>query len=155
MYKRNQGQFFPLALLMGFAIGYLLLHPVYNLYLVIDESFGDRGGALWLIVSRLPNFLDSSIVFWVLFPIGLACLYIMALHLASRHEYLMIICFSLWLVANMANVRTYQKYYDPFILFSMGYVMVTLKTEGEKYYWVGPVLLLVGFIGTTIVRFFS
>jgi len=55
----------------------------------------------------------------------------------------------------MASAKTYQKYYEPFILFSMGYVMVTVKTEGEKYYWMGPTILLVGLIGITIVRFFS
>ena len=132
-----------------------MLYPVSNEYPVIDESLGERGGAWWLIISRLPNFLSSSIVFWCLFPIGLACLYIMARYLALRHEYLMIVCFSLWLVSNMVNVRTYQKYYEPFILFSVGYVMVTVKTEGEKHYWIGPVILLVVSIGITIVRFFS
>ena len=113
-----------------------------------------EGGALWLIVSKFPNFLSSSIIFWGLFPVGLVCLYIMMRYLASRHEYLMIISFALWLVTNMINSRTYQKYYEPFILFFMGYVFVTVKTKGDIKCWIGPVILLLGLIGVAVTRFF-
>jgi hypothetical protein len=153
IYKRNQG-LLPLFLMLGLGIGYLLLHPVSNEYPVIDGSLNYRGGALWLAASRLPNFLSSAMVFWILFPIGLACLYVMARYLASRHEYLMLICFALWLAANMINKDTYQKYYEPFLLFFMGYVMVTIEADREKYAWIGPVILLAGFIGIAVMRFF-
>jgi hypothetical protein len=154
IFKKNQVQPFHLALLSGCAIAYLLLHPVSNQYPVIDPSLGDRGGALWLIASHLPNFLSSSIVFWILFPMGLSCLFMMVRYLASRREYLLILCFILWLIANMSNIRTYQKYYEPFLVFWMGYVLVSVKTEGEKYAWVGPVVLIVGFAGIAITRYF-
>lgn len=153
MFKQNQ-QLFPLVLLLGFSSGYLLLHSVSNEYPVIDQSLGDRGGALWLLAARLPNFLSTSVVFWVLFPLGLVCLYTMVRYLISRHEYLMIGYFLLWLAANMTNFKTYQKYYEPFLLFFMGYAMVTIKTNGDKYDWIGPVILLVGFISITTMRFF-
>ena len=78
----------------------------------------------------------------------------MARYLASRREYLIMICFSLWLMANITNKDTYQKYYEPFLLFFMGYVMVTIETKREKYPWIGPAILLAGFIGVAITRFF-
>ena len=140
---------------MSVVIGYLLLHPVSNEYPVVSGSIFYRGGALWLIASRLPNFLSSAIVFWVLFPIGLACLYVMARYLASRDEYLMMIVFALWLAANITNKDTYQKYYEPLLLFFMGYVMVSIKTDREKVGWIGTVILLMGFIGIAILRFFA
>jgi len=36
----------------------------------------------------------------------------------------------------------------------MGYVMVTIETKREKYPWIGPAILLAGFIGVAITRFF-
>jgi hypothetical protein len=153
LYKQDS-RLLPFVVLMGFAIGYLLLHPVSNQYPVVDGSIFYRGGALWLIASRLPNFLSSAIVFWFLFPMGLGCLYLMARYLASRREYLMMICFTLWLAANVTNKDTYQKYYEPFLLLLLGYVVATIKIDREKVAWIGPLILLAGFVGIAITRFF-
>jgi hypothetical protein len=153
LYKRNRG-LLPLMVTTSFAVGYLLLHPVSNEYPVVDGSIFYRGGALWLIASRLPNFLSSAVVFWILFPIGLASLYLMARYLISRQEYLVMICFLLWLAANITNKDTYQKYYEPLILFFMGYVMVTIDADRERRQWIGPLILLVGFVGIAVTRFF-
>jgi hypothetical protein len=153
LYQRNPG-WLPLLLTTGLAVGYLLLHPVSNEYPVADGSIFYRGGALWLIASRLPNLLSSAIVFWVLFPLGLACLYLMARDLFSRDEYFVVICLGLWLAANITNKDTYQKYYEPFLLFFMGYVLVKIDTQGQKAEWIGPLILLAGFMGIAVTRFF-
>lgn len=153
IYRHNQG-LFPIILSMAIAVAYLLLHPVSNAYPVADGSIFYRGGALWLIASRLPNIFSSALLFWILFPLGLACLVVMARYLASRQEYLVMICLALWLAANMTNKDTYQKYYEPFLLFFIGYVVVTIKLEREKYAWIGPLILLAGFMGVAATRFF-
>jgi hypothetical protein len=154
LYRRKPG-LLPFIVLMIFAAGYLLLHPVSNEYPLVDGSIFYRGGALWLIASRLPNFIGSALLFWVLFPLGLAFLYLMARYLASRREHLIMICFALWLTANITNKDTYQKYYEPLLFFFMGYVLVTIETKGEKYAWIGPMLLMAGFMGIAVTRFFG
>lgn len=154
IYKETQSKYLHLALLVGFGIAGLLFHPVSNEYPVLDRSLGDRGGSLWLIASRLPNFLSSSIVYWLLFPIGLVFLYIMAQYLVKKQNFLIIICFSLWLLTSVINTSTYQKYYEPFILFSIGYALIPVDMDEKWFYWIGPAVLLIGFIGIALVRFF-
>lgn len=154
IYKETQPKFLHICLLVIFGITALLLRPVSNEYPVLDRYLGDRGGSLWLVVSHLPNLLSSSIVFWILFPVGLVFLFVMARHLISKQNFLIIICFSLWLMANIINANTYQKYYEPFILFSIGYTLIPVDTEEKWHYWIGPVVLLTGFIGVALVRFF-
>jgi hypothetical protein len=135
-------------LLISFGVGILLLHPVSNEY---DVSI--RGGALWLVASHLPNIFSTSTVFWILFPLGLIILFFLFQYLVSRQEYLMIICFSLWLAANIINSRTYQKYYEPFTFFFIGYtLMPVIKSNWLK--WIGPFGLAAGLILIMILRFF-
>jgi hypothetical protein len=149
VYKRNVGKLrFPI-LLTALSAGYLLLHPVSNQY----QGIGTRGGALWLAASHLPNLFNSSLLYWVLFPIGTVCLYMMIQELALNHNYVMVICFSLWFLTSLVNARTYQKFYEPFILFFLGYTMIPLRSE-RWFYWVGPAILLAGFIAVTFIRFF-
>ncbi len=78
----------------------------------------------------------------------------MARYLVSRNEYLLMIVLTFWMAANVTNKDTYQKYYEPFLLFFMGYVMVAVETKGEKYSWIGPVILAAGYVGIAIMRFF-
>ena len=111
------------------AVGYLLLHPVSNRYPLTDTSITDRGGALWLAASYLPSFLGSGALFWLLFPLGLLCLQTLMLPLISRQDHSIPIALAWWAAASMANSRTYQKYYEPFILFIIGYCLVA---EREK-----------------------
>ena len=151
LYRQNRGKAIYIITLVVLSIGYLLLHPVSNEYYG-TEYHETRGGALWLVAMYLPTLFSSSIVYWVLFPIGLLYLYVITQHLALKQDYLMIICFSLWLIANMASTRTYQKYYEPFLLFLLGYSTVILNTE-RWYYWGGPIILLVGFVGIALLRF--
>ncbi|NQT24469.1 hypothetical protein HQ585_03870 [candidate division KSB1 bacterium] len=138
------------TILIGSGIGYLLIHPVSNAY---SADRGERGGALWLIASYLPNVLSTSVVFFIFFPIGIVCVYWMGRYLLARQDYLMIVCFVFWLLANLANYKIFQKYYEPFILISIGYVLTTVPTEGKWYYWIGPGILLAGMIGVNILRF--
>ena len=41
-----------------------------------------------------------------------------------------------------------------FILFSLGYVFVSVKTDPDVRGWIGPGILMAGFIGVAILRFY-
>jgi hypothetical protein len=131
------------------AIGALCLiaHPVSNEYYI-----SERGGALWRATTYLPNLLSSSIVYWVLFPIGLIYVYIMMSYLVRQKNYVMPVSFCLWTAANMISRRTYQRYYEPFVLFFIGYTLVQLKVK-HWYDWIGPTILLIGFVGMGFLYF--
>jgi len=133
------------------AIGalYLTIHPVSNEYYIEP-----RGGALWRVTTYLPNLLSSSIVYWVLFPIGLIYLYIILRHLVRQKNQVMAASFCLWTAANMISRKTYQRYYEPFLLFFIGYTLVPLKVK-HWYDWIGPTILLVGFVGMGFLYFVS
>lgn len=134
--------------LIVMGLGYLLLHPISNEYDRIT-----RGGSLWLASTHLPTILSSSVVFWILFPLGLVYLHLMLRTLVRRKEYLIIMCFFLWLMANMSSHKTMQKYYEPFTLFFIGYTVAPLRTE-RFVDWIGPILLIMGLLGVAILRFY-
>ncbi len=145
--RQTRVGFLPVVVVAAIACAVLLVHPVSNEYPLADVSHGDRGGALWLIVSKLPMFLSSSVVFWGLLPVGAVCLYGMARFLIARGEHLMVVSFPLWLAANACNSMTYQKYYEPFLLFLIAYVVLPVKTDRRARDGIGPGLLLLGFLG--------
>jgi hypothetical protein len=148
LYKGGTGKVFAIVVPVVVAIVYLALHPVSGVY---DKT--TRGGALWLVASALPELFSSSIVYWVLFPIGLFCTILMIRYLALRRDYVMSVCFVLWMMANMVNNQTIQKYYEPLILFFLGHAMVSLRS-GKWYSWIGPCVLLAVLAAVDLVRFF-
>jgi hypothetical protein len=125
----------------------LLIHPVsggYHKY---------RGGGLWRIAALVPEWFSCSILFWILFPIGVwvACAYAVRLH--RRGDRVMLLSFALWLVANMVTTRTWQKYYDPFLLFFMGRALNS-SSGIRKGDWIGPMVLVLLFILFSLFRFY-
>jgi len=126
----------------------LMVHPVSNIY---DRSM--RGGPLWLLASHLPTVFSCSIVFWGLFPLGLAFLYLMTRYLWARGDRVVVVGYFLWLLFSLINIRTYQKYYEPFTIFYMGYALMPIKVE-KSYHWILPSVLLLGLMGIGFQRFF-
>ena len=137
------------TILVAISIIYLLVHPVSNEYM--DKN--RRGGSLWLVVSKLPMVFSSSVMFWFLFPVGLIGLYLMMQHLVYQGNYLLLISFPLFLIVCMMSQRTYQRYYEPFLLFFIGYSVATMNDE-QLYDWLGPSVLLVGFLGVALIQFY-
>jgi hypothetical protein len=149
LYRQNQDRRKTIYVvgLVIFGISYLLLHPVSNEYNIIT-----RGGALWLLATYLPTLFSSSVIFSFLFPVGLIWLYITMQYLLSKRDYLMVFSFPLWLAANVANPRTYQRYYELFLLFFIGYSLVALKPERWKE-WAGLILLPLFLAGMTMYKY--
>lgn len=151
LHNRRAARIYPILILIAVAAGYIFLCPVSNAY---SAELGERGGALWLAASLLPNILSGSVLFLVLFPVGIVFLYILGRYLIARQDILIILCFLLWFLANMTNHKTFQKYYDPFILFAMGYTLCTLRIKEKWTDWIGPAVLLAGFAGVSVFRFY-
>ena len=132
-----------------FTVICFLIHPVSNEYTELI-----RGGALWLVVSRLPTVFSTSIVLWFLFPLGLVYSYILLKDSVSRDDYVLVLFYLFCLLSSIINSRTYQKYYEPFLLFLLGDFVLRFSGQRKWIYWVGPTFLLVGFLVITYDRFF-
>ena len=138
---------FRAAVPLAASVLFLLIHPVNGVY----HKY--RGGGLWRIAAFVPEWFSSSILFWILFPIGVwvGCAY--AIRLNRRGDRIMMLSFALWLAANMVTTRTWQKYYDPFLLFSMGRALDS--SDGtRKADWIGPMVLVLLFILISLFRFY-
>jgi len=109
------------------------------------------GGAVWQLAAHTPALGELSLSFWILVPIGAAVLVTIA-STGERGAYLSL-AVVLWLVANLASARAYQKYYDPMVLFVLG--MSVHQLRGHRYAWIGPVLLSLGLGAVSISRFYG
>jgi len=141
-----------LAGVLGLCAVYLLLFPVSNAYYGTDLKW-QRGGVLWRVAAALPNVGGTALVYWLWFPLGVFSLCIACRHLVRNGEALLVVCFLFWIVANMANFRTYQKYYEPFVLFFLGYLLCTLPFD-RWYRRLGPGALVVLLLAVSVLRTF-
>lgn len=153
LYKQKREKTIYVVSLVALGVVCLLIHPLTTEYGPNEVGNWERGGSLFLIAPHIPTLFSSSIIYWFLFPLGIIWLYMTIRNLLSGRDYLMAICFPLWLSANMASARTYQRYYEPFLIFFIAYSLTTMK--GERWYdWIGPSILAVGFVGIALFRFF-
>ncbi len=109
------------------------------------------GGAIWQIAARSPELLGVPLSFWVLFPLGAGVL--AAIGSSSRQGAFVLLVVGLWLLANLASARAYQKYYDPMSLFILGMAVQPLK--GLRLAWLGPATLSAGLGAVTLTRFYG
>jgi len=145
IYKENRPNPLILAGVAALALIYLLVFPV--------GAQGRLDGSVWKFAELLPNIGGVSILFWVIFPLGMV-LYALTVIDGLRHKDLLLpVAAALWLVANLASAIGYQKYFEPFWLF---YIAVSIKriTDEKRYYWILPVLLILAFIAFDIGRFY-
>ncbi len=125
----------------------LFIHPVVS---AIEQGTGD--GFLWKASVLFPSLNKSSVVFWVLFPLGLCYIYAIFLNRRSNSDYFILIVMVLWLIVNSLSALTWHKYYEPFFLFFICYSIRNLDNE-PKYYWIGPIVLIFFFLGVDIHRY--
>jgi len=128
------------VLLMIGGCVFLWLHPMTG-----GVISGDQGGALWTAAQRFPALHSSSLLYWGLFPLGIAWLYLMFRH----QDIVFISVFVFWLAANLVSDSVYQKYYEPFLLFYLGWFLVKAR---QRYDWVGTAVLAVGLLGLSLYR---
>lgn len=151
-FREGDGKIRHIILILSLSVVFLLIYPV-----SYSRDLYRWGGALWTFSRFMPNFFSTSIAFWVLFPLGSLFVYVVVLSRKSNKDYFIIVCAILWLVANMSSRLVFQRYYDPFLLFFIGYSLRQRQSE-PWYYWIGPTVLLSGFIGVDLFykfEFFS
>ena len=113
-----------------------------------------HGGPLWVIASKFPTLLGTGILFWVLLPAGVYALVVLGRQLIRDGRWTVLAAFLLWLAATAINLRSYQKYYEPFLLLFLAMVLTAPATPRWRYAWLGPGLLLAGFLAVDLKRFF-
>ena len=109
------------------------------------------GGAVWQLAARTPLLLEVNLSFWILVPIGAAVL--TAIGSSGKRGMLLSVAVALWLIANLASARAYQKYYDPMALFVLA--MSIQGLTGWRRAWAGPALLSLGLGVVSIARFYG
>jgi hypothetical protein len=137
----------PLAVIVLISVMTLIFSPVSNWY----DNF-ERGGWIWLVVSKLPMVGGTSIVFWALFPLGLIVLGLLMRYLFEKREWAMAVMLPLWFASSVVNTKIYQKYYEPWLLFVLGYVIISLRRE-RWFAWAIPSVMVLGFLVVDYFRF--
>jgi hypothetical protein len=122
-------------------------------YKLSPESIeGTWGGTLWRISMKTPELLSVSLPFWIFFPIGLIIIYIIVRKEIIKKYFFISIILILWIIANLPNKLVFERYYQPFILFILGYSFLDSKNK-PLFYWYGPLILLGLFLGVDIIRY--
>jgi hypothetical protein len=109
----------PLTQLLGAAVvvgvALLLISPLE--YVPVRPDAPGDAGYLWRVSDRFPTALGSSLVFWVLVPLGAAA----AALLARRAGWAALpsVYLGAFLLAALPVNLVYQKYFDPFMLLAV------------------------------------
>lgn len=110
------------------------------------------GGSLWRVAGTLPDLAGTTALFWALVPLGLLWVAAVAADGWRRDDPLPTLALNLFLVANMASARAYQKYYEPFLLLLLGWV-VARSPRGRDAAWLLPGLLALAWLAVAVQRF--
>jgi hypothetical protein len=135
----------PIALAVGAGILVLAISPLEYRPIVPGEA-GDAG-YLWKISDRAPVVLGSSLVFWLLVPLGCAA----SLLLVRRAGFgsLPAVYLAAFLIAALPVRLVYEKYFDPFMLLALALLArpPDLRTGWD---YTGVALLCVAFVAYAI-----
>lgn len=110
------------------------------------------GGSLWRAAGVLPDLGGSAALFWPLVPLGLLWVGAIAWMDRGRRDPLPTAALLLFLVANMASARAYQKYYEPFLLVLLGWA-VARSPAISRWAWLGPAALAAAWLVVAWLRF--
>ncbi|RME25725.1 MAG: hypothetical protein D6798_08265 [Deltaproteobacteria bacterium] len=110
------------------------------------------GGSLWRLCQRFPDVAGTTLPFWFLVPAGIAAASAVLADGRRRRDPLPALALACFLAANMASARAYQKYYEPFLLIVLAWV-VARADRAPRWWWVGPALLALAWTAVAIARF--
>ncbi|MBD0280969.1 MAG: hypothetical protein ICV69_02060 [Thermoleophilaceae bacterium] len=105
-------------LAIAVAVGILLLAVSPLAYQPIVPGQAGDAGYLWKISARAPVALGSSLVFWLLVPLG--CVAALLLVRRAGFGSLPAVYLAAFLIAALPVRLVYQKYFDPFVLLALG-----------------------------------
>jgi hypothetical protein len=108
-----------LAHLLGLAaavsIVLLLVSPLE--FVPIEPGRAGDAGWLWRVSDRLPTVLGSSLLFWLLVPLGTVAAVVLAWR--AGWAALPSVVLAAFLIAALPVALVYQKYFDPFMLLAV------------------------------------
>ncbi len=110
------------------------------------------GGSLWRISQRFPDLLGTTAPFWLLLPLGVVALAAVLHQGWRRRDLLPGATLVLFMVANIASARAYQKYYEPLLLLVLGWV-IARAAPAPRWWWTGPALLALAWAAVATARF--
>ena len=104
-----------ISLAVGAGVLLLVISPL--LYQPITPQQAGDAGYLWQLSDRLPELFGSSLLFWLLVPLGSVVLYLLVGRAGIWSlPAVYLVCF---LLAALPVRLVYQKYFDPFVLLAL------------------------------------
>jgi hypothetical protein len=129
------------ALAVGTGILLLAISPL--VYEPIVPGQAGDAGYLWKISDWLPVVFGSSLVFWLLVPLG--CLAALVLVRRAGLESLPAVYLAAFLLAALPVRLVYQKYFDPFALLALA-LLARPPDLRTRWDYVGVVVLCAAFV---------
>jgi hypothetical protein len=107
----------PPVLLAAAAVGVVLLLVSPLEYMPVQPDSPGDAGYLWRVSDWFPTVLGSSLVFWLLVPLGAVAGLVVARRAGATS--LPSVYLGAFLVATLPVNLVYQKYFDPFMLLAV------------------------------------
>jgi hypothetical protein len=108
----------------------------------VKPRAGDAG-YLWQASDHFPVVGSSSLLFWLLVPLGCLALYLLVRRAGALS--LPALFLGSFLVAALPIRLVYQKYFDPFVLLALALLVRPEDLRGRFQYG-GLIALAVGFV---------
>jgi hypothetical protein len=125
------------------AAGAALLAILPLLYEPITPGQAGDAGYLWRLSDRLPELFGSSLLFWVLVPLGCVVVYLLVARAGIWS--LPAVYLACFLLAALPVRLVYQKYFDPFALLALA-LFARPPDLSTRWDYAGMVLLGAGFV---------
>jgi hypothetical protein len=119
----------------------LLISPLE--YRPIEPGVAGDAGYLWKLSDQLPLLASSSLLFWVLVPVGVFAFWRLARRAGLGS--LPVVYFASFLAAALPVGLVYQKYFDPFALLAL-VLLVSRRDLRHPLDYAGAAALAVGFV---------
>jgi hypothetical protein len=103
------------AIAAGIGVLLLVISPL--LYKPITPEQAGDGGYLWQLSDHLPELFGSSLLFWLLVPLGSVVVYLLVGRAGIWS--LPAVYLACFLLAALPVRLAYQKYFDPFVLLAL------------------------------------
>jgi hypothetical protein len=139
--RRGQSLALQIALAAGVGVVLLLLSPL-AFQPIVPGQAGDAG-YLWKLSDRAPLMLGSSLLFWVLVPLG--CVAVLVLVRRAGPESLPAVYLAAFLVSALPVRLVYQKYFDPFALLALA-LLARPPDLHKGWDYAGIALMCVAFV---------
>jgi hypothetical protein len=135
------------TLVAGVAVAIVLLAISPLAYEPIVPGQAGDAGYLWKISDRLPVVLGSSLLFWVLVPLGCVAAFVLVRRAGA--ESLPAVYLAAFLISALPVRLVYQKYFDPFVLLALA-LLARPPDLRTRWDYAGIAFLCVAFVAYAI-----